>query len=231
MIQIKHIKNIFHPSSLNQVLPLREEIPYKELKILRRAKDEDDFVEFVDLVEELATVFDIRETFAAKDTSISVINYHETGPSCFSVNPNGRFVPCCANPACRYYLQPDPLQRQLLEESSLLSDANIDSKFSSSDLLRIEVVFNRHRLKNDGKLRIKQLPLILRDLGLQTDKQQLPKEFWDSKSEFLIYDLPDLKRWIDRVRFKPPPKVHKLDSRLADILPNGRGDSRLQFHC
>ena len=45
------------------------------------------------------------------------------------------------------------------------------------------------------------------------DKSKLPKEFWDIKKDFLIYDLSDLKKWVDKVRFKAPVKFDRLDSR------------------
>ena len=47
----------------------------------------------------------------------------------------------------------------------------------------------------------------------QMDKGKLPKEFWESKKDFLIYDLTDLKKWVDKVRYRAPIKFDILDSR------------------
>ena len=51
----------------------------------------------------------------------------------------------------------------------------------------------------------------------QMDKGKLPKEFWYLKKDFLIYDLTDLKKWVDKVRYRAPIKLDILDSRLAYI--------------
>ena len=47
----------------------------------------------------------------------------------------------------------------------------------------------------------------------QMDKGKLPKEFWELKKDFLIYDLTDLKKWVDKVRYRAPIKFDILDSR------------------
>ena len=108
---------------------------------------------------------------------------------------------------------------------------------------------SRYRLKNNGKMRLRILPEIMKDLGIQVsgcntahtyihtfrsiqkhthtymylyshnqmDKGKLPKEFWYLKKDFLIYDLTDLKKWVDKVRYRAPIKLDILDSRLAYI--------------
>ena len=55
-----------------------------------RLRDEDDYVEFGDLVEDLAVLFDVREEYVSREDSVAVENPNLTGDSCFSVNLNGR---------------------------------------------------------------------------------------------------------------------------------------------
>ena len=59
-------------------------------QVYSRLKDEDDYVEFVDLVEDLAARFDVRESYFSRDKSVAIDNPNLTGHSCFSINPNGR---------------------------------------------------------------------------------------------------------------------------------------------
>eukprot|EP01035_Chromulina_nebulosa_P023155 gene23155-30006_t len=208
MIQVKFIKEIFDPAAVRQAIELRKDIPYKDLKqVYSRLKDEEDYVEFVDLVEDLAARFDVRENYFSRDSSVAIDSPNLTGQSCFSINPNGRFVPCCTNINCRHQWNPDPLQKH---HDDQVEDEDEDAKFTASELLRIE---------NNGKMRVRILPEIMKDLGIQMDKRKLPKEFWELKKDFLIYDLTDLKKWVDKVRYRAPIKFDILDSRSKYSLP------------
>ena len=59
-------------------------------QVYSRLRDKEDYVEFLDLVEDLAAWFDIRDYYVSRDNSVAIGNPNLIGESCFSINPNGR---------------------------------------------------------------------------------------------------------------------------------------------
>ena len=59
-------------------------------QVYSRLRDKEDYVEFLDLVVDLAAWFDIRDYYVSRDNSVAIGNPNLIGESCFSINPNGR---------------------------------------------------------------------------------------------------------------------------------------------
>mmetsp|Transcript_17301 Transcript_17301/g.23748 ORF Transcript_17301/g.23748 Transcript_17301/m.23748 type:complete len:536 (+) Transcript_17301:243-1850(+) len=216
---------------IQTIVPLRTQHGLNQLPLLKRLRD-DDYIEFIPFVEALSTIFDVRDI---RDNKFFENSIHKVQDTCFSINPNGRYVPCCTNIACKYYKQPDRLRKykqqdhfngdseikdQSVDGINQISDANIDSKFTSSELLRIEILYNRYIQMESGKLRLRHVPKILQEIGLQVDKSRLPKDYWDFNKEFLIYDLIELKKWIDILRYRNIRKANAVDNMFRYTLPD-----------
>jgi ubiquitin-protein ligase len=87
---------------------------------------------------------------------------------------------------------------------------------------RVEVLYRRLLLEQQGKIRIRHVLRILQELGLPHDKHKLPKAFWDSQGEFLLPSAQALVALVAQLRAQaveaPDPLEHLFRYKLPHWL-------------
>jgi len=77
----------------------------------------------------------------------------------------------------------------------------VDSqKYLESNEHKLNIIYTQLMVNLNGRLRIKNIVDILRELSIAFDKQRLPRLFWDNRGELLVASLDELRELIETLR-------------------------------
>jgi Ca2+-binding EF-hand superfamily protein len=109
---------------------------------------------------------------------------------------------CCTYGACRHKLE------RRMEDGGQSPDMQPDSnreyvdsqKYLESNEHKLNIIYTQLMVNLNGRLRIKNIVDILRELSIAFDKQRLPRLFWDNRGELLVASLDELRELIETLR-------------------------------
>ncbi len=172
-------------------------LPLKSLPCLT-GMDSNDYVEFTDVL---------------RDLLVAVAS----APLCVTAPPEYP-LPCCTFASCVHHSQ---RRRQMAGDSKLEEKEEIEEEeeFSSEELFRLSMAFKHIQHEQNGKLRIRHVFDICRELDIPFSKSQLPQTVLLHQSECLVASFDDMVKLVRTVQVRPAAVQDEVEGLFKFLLP------------